>query len=421
MSKVLYFVDSIHYHPEGETASVSLLSTELNGNEIVRVITLSSEQLVLRGLRWHLKEGWYVYYDNEESEYPFTYGNRSRFAQEQFDLYYESLSGLAKRFLVPGNSPKDEQVKQLAKSKTTNVRSFHVNVGHGCCSFILMQDNGFYLLWAIDCSILDMSNRKSYSSNLISCLDKIASDVGLSSRDGLHIDRFFLTHPHFDHFNGMEYLINNGHIDSNTICYVNWEYQMASPTFNRIMRTLNGLGVWSVEPLVQNSISGISFLHPECHIYRHPKTVVAPKTPNRMEGKANNASAAIHFKLGNRNMLFPGDLEKKGFGKLVCRGQMCGMDYYAISHHGSLNGHPDVSLSCHSHGKTCLSCLRTGVSKVLLMGRDGAYQGIYDHSTVIGFFSSIPNCLVYTEKDSLGKSIKFVELNWGNGKVRYFH
>ena len=420
MSNVLYFVDSIHYHPNGESASVSLLSTEPNSNEIARVITLSSEQLVIRGWRWRLREGWYVYYDEEQIERPFSNGNRSRFAREQFRLNQELVRGLTERYIIPGDSPKDQQVRQLARSKTAFVKSFHVNVGHGNCSFILVQESGTYLLWAIDCSIWDTSNSQSYTGNLISCLDEIASNVGLCSRHDLRIDRFFLTHHHYDHYNGMEYLINNGYIDTNTICYVNWDYQAASPTFNRIKEALNNLGVCSVEPWIQNSITGIGFLHPECHLYFHPKAVVSPITPYRMEGDANNASAAIHFELGRRSMLFPGDLEKKGFGRLVCRGQLYGMDYYAISHHGSSTGHPDVSSVCHSPGRTYLNCLRNSISKAILMGRDGAYSGIYDYPTVVGFFNNIPKCLVYTEKDNLGKPNKFVELNWGSGEVRYF-
>lgn len=55
-------------------------------------------------------------------------------------------------------------------------------------------------------------------------------------------------------------------------------------------------------------------------------------------------------------------------------------------------------------------------AKAVLMGRDGAYKGIYDHNTVIPFWG---NRLVYSEHDQHGKYVKFAILDWLTGKVNY--
>lgn len=53
-----------------------------------------------------------------------------------------------------------------------------------------------------------------------------------------------------------------------------------------------------------------------------------------------------HFHNVDYAMLFPGDLKGDGF-ELMSRTQRCTPNlftpqYYCVSHHGSLNGHPDV-------------------------------------------------------------------------------
>lgn len=419
MSKVLYFVDSIHYHSEANEFSVKFLAT-VPQDDYVRIVTLSSDQMIIRGWKGRVREGWYVYYDEEHNEQPLTYGNRSKLAKEQFKRYKELLIALSRRYFTPGESKEDEIIKCLRTSTTAQVVSFHVNVGHGNCSLILILEGKEYWLWGVDCSIKDVTG--SFSNNLEECLDEVALRIGIENRSGLHIDRFFLTHPHNDHYNGMEYLIDNGYIDKNTICYINWYYHMPYDDYLRIMEKLNSRGVRFVEPLIKNSNQGIGFLYPEFRIYRHKTTVDTSIDPDkkkyRIISNANNASSVILFELGNRSMLFPGDLEKGGFKKIVCRGVMNSMDYYVVSHHGSLNGHPDFDPSCKTPGVSFALCLRNRIDKAILMGRDGAYSDVYSEQ-VLSFFRAKSDCLVYTEKDSSDTKNKFIELDWGNGQVIY--
>ena len=43
----------------------------------------------------------------------------------------------------------------LDEEKPVQVISYHVNVGHGNCSFILIEAKSCYRLWLVDCSIID--------------------------------------------------------------------------------------------------------------------------------------------------------------------------------------------------------------------------------------------------------------------------
>lgn len=419
MAKKLYFVDSIYSSPENTVASVTLLSTELQEDEIARVFSFSTEQLKLRGFRGSIREGYYVYFDDQREDRPFTYGNRSLFAREQFKRYYELLEELSLRYIDPQGLNDNQSIRELSCSKTAKVVSFHVNVGHGNCSFVLFYNRKDYHLWAVDCSIRELGHY--YRNNLDDCLDEIAKLVGLTSRHHLHINRFFLTHPHYDNFNGMHYLMNQGHIDHNTVCFINLYYQMSSLPFNDILERLKNLNVRFVEPLYQNNAFGIRFLHPECRIYRHIITAKpAPTVPNRVVGNVNDSSSAFIIELGDRSMFFPGDLEQYGFRNITCRGELLTMDYYAVSHHGSITGHPDISLRCHAIGNTCLSCMRNGsLSRAVLMGRNGAFKGIYSPQ-VCHFFSGLRGCLVFTEIDPSGIPNRFVELDWDSAIVHYY-
>ena len=115
-------------------------------------------------------------------------------------------------------------------------------------------------------------------------------------------------------------------------------------------------------------------------------------------------------------MVFPGDLECSGFnhmsGAATCSPFLADSDYYIISHHGSINGHPTKPCK-NPKGPmpTPLACVTSSTKKVFLMGRNGAYSGIYS-PTIVSYWSGLPNVLEYTEQ-----AAHFLELEWGSGKV----
>ena len=98
----------------------------------------------------------------------------------------------------------------------------------------------------------------------------------------------------------------------------------------------------------------------------------------------------------------------------TCSAFLFDADYYMVSHHGSINGHP--TMPCMKLGQpmpTPLDCATHNLTKSVLMGRDGAYNGIYS-LVVTSYWNGTPSGLVLTEA-----APHFVELDWSTGTVRY--
>lgn len=413
MTENLYFVESI-FTPTDSTNSVVTLLSAMENQQTVIVRSLEQGLLKMYNHRGTISEGWYVYFD-EGKQVPFGYGNLSRYARSQFQEYYELRSRLAGR-LISADS-EETIVPSCFQGENTKVTSYHVNVGHGNCSLVLIEFGRFFQIWMIDCSINDKTDCwRSYEGNLKACFKEMARKLEMDENEKLHIDRFFLTHAHHDHYNGIGYLINSGHIDARTFCYVNIYYQMASKAYNKMLRTLYEAKVKIIEPIIDNSNAAISFLHPEIRIYRSKATVKHTSDDYRIVDRpVNDSSVVLSIKVGGKIMVFPGDLEQNGFNKMSGSGK-CGpnmfyADYYVVSHHGSLNGHP--TMQCHvlpSRNGNPMSCIKNNLKKVVLMGRDGAYSNIYNQQVVNDWNKT--GKLVITEN-----APHFMELDWENDKV----
>lgn len=187
---------------------------------------------------------------------------------------------------------------------------------------------------------------------------------------------------------------------------------MASKAYIRALAALNNASVKIVEPLVGHSINGIRFLHPECRIYRSKATVKNTAANYRIvTNPVNDSSAVVMFTLGGQSMVFTGDLEQKGFENMsragTCSAFLYNAEYYIVSHHGSVNGHPTMP---RPPKPTPLVCATHNLNKSILMGRDGAYNGIY--SQVVTSYWNRRGTLVKTED-----APHFVELEWGSGAV----
>ncbi len=416
MKKELFFVESIYSPLEGDNSVVTLLSTDNEGMPIVRSFT--PKQLFMNNHSGSIREGWYVYY-NARNEIPFDYGNLSLFAREQFRSYYELRDSLSER-IIDSNSEEAMIPKGFLDANANQVISYHVNVGHGNCSFILIKAGNSYQLWLVDCSMFDKTDHlKSYQKNIDECLMAISQDLTLIPQQRLRINRFFLTHAHLDHYSGVEYLVNNHYIDNHTICYLNIYFQMATKAYNKMLEALNNAGVRIIEPVSGNSISGIQFLHPECRLYRSKATTKGFTGVCRIVGTPiNNSSVAMMFKFGDKSMVFTGDLEEKGFemmsGAGTCSSFLFDANYYVVSHHGSINGHPTMECKNPSRPMSSpLVCATNRKWRAILMGRDGAYSGIYS-PVVTNYWNSVPARLVKTED-----APHFVELDWKTGVITY--
>ena len=221
----------------------------------------------------------------------------------------------------------------------------------------------------------------------------------------------------------MEYLIKSGYINHDTFFYMNLHYQMASKTVNRVLACLKNIKATIIEPINTSSknTSFMEILYPECSIFKSKNHVPKVYANWCVESKVNNSSAVYMLRLGNKTMVCPGDLEIEGFKRMtkkaLCRHFLHRTNYYAISHHGSINGHPDMS--CASQQQV-LQCLTSKLDMAFIMGRDGAFKGIYS-PIVIRYFSNSPNKLFFTEYDSNNKSfpVRFFELEWASSVVTY--
>ena len=103
-------------------------------------------------------------------------------------------------------------------------------------------------------------------------------------------------------------------------------------------------------------------------------------------------------------MLFPGDIEETGWNRVTTCNGICdgGLDYYCISHHGSCNGHYRTRCPYGRHIFNLRDCINSSQQNVL-MGRDGAFPGIYFRPVIRAFNPEI-----------IEDSEHFYEIEWGS-------
>ncbi len=188
------------------------------------------------------------------------------------------------------------------------------------------------------------------------------------------------------------------------------------------LKTLKAKNAVIIEPISANSLNtDVMILHPEKRIYKKGMSKGVPKSREVENG--NNASVVYRFTVNERAMVFPGDLEKEGFDMMtqskVCSSGLHDSNYYVISHHGSLNGHPENNCLGTHVFKTALDCISKGISKAVLLGRDGAYTTMFDPKVVNDF--GINNMLITTDMKFGKTSLKYLTLNWINGGVQYYY
>ena len=397
----LYYVDSITSTWEGKY-HVALFGVDGLQNGFPRSLSLelTDNELHYQGNEHRAQEDDFVLYQ-PDTEVHFMYGNEEPLAIALRNTSRELRQELMSRQIA------GEAVFAIRQEIPSQVKSYHVNVGHGNCSLILSVYETGYDLWMVDSSTYDYLKRCDYSQNLYHCLADIATllNKDLSS---LRISRFMLTHTHFDHYNGLSYLINKGFVDSNTLIYANLYYDCASPIWKSILDDLKNLQCKFVEPVSDNGSTGaIRIFHPECRLYKDATLVQGNE---RAVNEVNNSSVVYGIELNGHIMVLPGDLEQKGFENMSragkCSSELFKADYYVVSHHGSINGHPTMPcMNPRQPIPTVLECTTNGLNKAILMGRNGAYSGIYS-SVVENYWKAVCG-LEYTEKAK-----HYVEVVW---------
>lgn len=388
LKKGLYFVHG-YYLSGGRENDIEALYRDqmiLMRDSMDDIYDIDAYDINLREMQMYdqvaIPQGEFVYYD----------GRRLQVAEDNpvSIMHTELNRQLIRRigFENYGNQP--EEVNE----NISDVHSYHINVGHGNCSIIVYRENDSYNMWMVDCSVFDFTNKHNYRANLDDCLNSIRNRFSVE-----HISKLLITHLHYDHINGIEHLITIGWIDANTEVWMNTQYPWKQPTYNRILLQLNALGVRFIDPIVGNSTKNIHILYPDISFNRKN---MAPKN------NINNASVLYQICFEENSMLFTGDIETEGWDNVsTCMPSLRKTTYYCISHHGSITGH--LRNNCLPAGRgiaTLADC--ADLTKVqVLMGRDGAYRGVYS-GKVLGDFKNI----VKTEKMQ-----KYFSLDWKTGKV----
>lgn len=433
MDKTLYFVDSIH-RGLGEYSAdiyVNLIATKAEEDGYFPTFSLkvTQEQLRLEDIadKPEIQEGQYVLYEGDEvSNHHFSDGSNDNYAERiraRGEAIRKALAELPFNQRVSHLSRKEEAVLYSIHG----IFSYHVNVGHGNCSLILIKSKDDYVLWMVDCSIYERgcksTHRIKHDKDLKMCLDDIKYRV---KTDHLQIDRFMLTHMHYDHYSGVNYLLNNGYFTQDTKYYINHYYECNSEIMVSFLESIKAYANNIIEPIVKNSStwhhnSAIKILHPEQRICK--KTNNQGNSSIITVSNANNASVVFLIEVDGISMVFPGDLEIEGFNRMTkslkCSPWLHYSNFYAISHHGSNNGHPDILCQGSRNHDKVIECMNCNLSKTVLMGRDGAYSTMFDPN-VVSFFNKKNNRLVTTDmKRGKDESLKYLILDWHNGNVNY--
>lgn len=340
----------------------------------------------------------YNYFQEEFSPGQFVYYNGDEKIESAEDDLAAIISGETNKVIVESikNNDfrnyilhyKDKQYDSECKN-ITDVHSFHINVGHGNCSIILFKRQYKYEMWMIDCSVFDFMNKTMHSRELKKCLDDIYSTYGVRK-----ISKLLITHLHYDHINGIPYLVKNKYIDNETEVWINLQYPWRQATYTKILLQLNALGVKFVNPVIDNSTNNIHIIYPSKSF-----NAAYPAPRNNI----NNASVLYQIILNGKCMLFTGDIETEGWDNVNCFPSLKNSNYYCISHHGSITGHIRNKGVCGMQNDSVKICA-SNTKVQILMGRNGAYRGIFN-DRVLSEFSNLHR----TDKVN-----HYIELEWDN-------
>ena len=222
----LYYIESVKQFEESTIALLQYIPKNIKKWELAN-----------RDFKWYVRKlvdpKWIGVI--REGTYVYAFGN------EEYQIANEDLrvSQIGKRYEELAESLVETQ-RELPQNIYDNISidnisklySYHINVGHGNHSLIVFRTNGRVHIWMVDCSDYDFVSHHYYSANIDDCLKHIKQKFQLV--DPIHIDVVMLTHPHYDHYSGINYYINNKSINKHTVVYINLKYHIISHNYNNL-------------------------------------------------------------------------------------------------------------------------------------------------------------------------------------------
>ena len=411
MNQDLFFVNDIigtySKNKENENMMINLFKVQ-DSQYSDGDVFLESELLEISNqtlLDLNIREGNFVYI-NKQKEGLVESANNDKRAKREF---YKN--NMIRGKLLQKYTSIDEKNNS---GKVEEAYSYHVNVGHGNCSIIVILIEGEYKIWLVDCSEYDFRNHTNYRRNITECLEFIKAKFNL---DRISIDKLFITHPHYDHINGIRYLVRQNYLESTEV-WVNLYYSWPDSYYSQLLYDLESLNLTLIEPKVSNSNSQIEILYPNNTILRtHPQNNLSfPQYTIVPTNKINNSSVIYKLNLGDKSMIFPGDLEEDGWNEVVnCQPFLRNSTFYCISHHGSITGHRR-SRCQHIPHITSIEYCCSDKDINILMGRNGAFPGIFNQQVLHSFRDRVYR----TDIDISGNIPTFIELNWQDNRIIYY-
>ncbi|MFC8770848.1 hypothetical protein [Bacillus cereus] len=322
----------------------------------------------------------------------------------------------------------------LQNEENGEIFSYHVNVGHGNCSFLVIKGDDEIKIWSIDCSERDFLTKHSYRKNIDNCLKYISEKFKL---DEVKIEKFFLTHSHYDHFSGFIYLIKK-YGASNAEFWFNPFYSFSSSAYNDLLKLLNDKVISkklkTIDSYPWNNTPNIRILNEDALILRTKPSKGHKGISNLManfmgvkkpiiQNKINDSSIVYQFKFGKKSMVFPGDIEEKGWQYInTCIPYLSETNYYCLSHHGSMNGHIRKNCPANFNIQDVTKCCEQ-VDVLFVQGRDGAFSGIISPKVISDLTVSGRRKPIYrTDQGPNGKKNPiFFEIDWSTDCVLYHY
>ena len=194
--KELYYIESIKHFEENTIALLQYIPENIKKWELTN-----------KDFKWYIRkavdpkwkevirEGTYVYAFND---------GRYETANEDF-----RVSQIRMRYgkLIESLAQTQRESQRNIYDNISTLYTYHINVGHGNHSLIVFKANNRVHIWMVDCSDYDFVSHHYYRVNIDDCLNHIKQTFQLA--DLIHIDVVMLTHPHYDHYSGINYYINN--------------------------------------------------------------------------------------------------------------------------------------------------------------------------------------------------------------------